>query len=67
MKIVLGILVVIFGVAMMVFAWMFFYKEETTLASLTNIYWASCMSMFVMVIGLYGIGSGWKEFKEKLK
>ena len=50
-KIVSGIFLVLLGIAMMVFAWLFFYEEETAIIRLASLYVALFISVVIAAIG----------------
>ena len=50
-KIVCGIFLVLLGITMMIFAWLFFYEEETAIIQLASLYVALFISVLIITIG----------------
>ena len=50
-KIVSGIFLVLLGITMMIFAWLFFFEEETAIIQLASLYVALFISILIFAIG----------------
>ena len=50
-KMVIGIFLVLVGITMTVFSWLFFYKEETAIIQLASLYVALFISTLITAIG----------------
>ena len=50
-KLVSGIFIVLLGITMTIFAWLFFYEEETAIIQLASLYVALFISILMITIG----------------
>ena len=50
-KIISGIFLVLLGITMMIFAWLFFYEEDTAIIQLASLYVALFISVLITAIG----------------
>ena len=51
-NLILGIFVILVSLTMVVFAWYFFFEEETTIMQLASLYVALSISIIVFLIGV---------------
>lgn len=49
---ILGIFVILVGLVMIVFSWLFYYQEETAIMQLASLYLALSISIIVCLIGV---------------
>lgn len=50
-NIIFGILTILLGIAMVVFAWYFFYEDEFAIIQLASLYVALFISILIIAIG----------------
>ena len=64
-KIVGGIFLTLVGITMAIFAWLFFYKEETGIIQLASLYVALFISVLITTIG--GVCISFRQEKDNEK